>query len=498
MAQALLDYEPIIRAACFLGVFALMAAWEGLAPRRTLAFSRLLRWPNNLGVVVLDTVVVRMLFPTAAVGMALLVEARGWGILNAVPVPDSLAVVAAIVLLDLAIYFQHVLFHAVPLLWRLHRMHHADLDVDATTGVRFHPLEIVLSIAIKFGVIVALGAPAFGVLLFEVLLNASSVFNHGNVRLHERVDQVLRWLIVTPEMHRVHHSVLPAETNSNFGFNLPWWDRLFGTYRPLPAAGHERMTIGLEQFREPRDTRLDRLLLQPFFDDAGRSEIRLPTRAPSPPTLLRIGLLALLLLAAGIALRHEAWFAQEGLAGAVERFGILAPIAFIVVYATAAVALVPGTVLALAGGALFGPLWGTVWNLLGATTGATLAFLTARYLAADLVARTAGDTLQRVIRGIEAEGWRFVAIARLVPLVPFNVLNYALGVTPIRLSHYVLATLVCMVPGAIACTYIGYAGRELALGSEGAIRKAVLAVGLLTALVLLPRPIRWIWRMVRA
>ena len=251
----------------FSGVLVLMMLWELLAPRRPQAIGRRTRWPSNLGIVVVDTLVVRFLFPTAAVGIALLGESRGWGLLNNLALPGWFELVVAIVLLDLAIYFQHVLFHAVPVLWRLHRMHHADLEFDVTTGVRFHPIEIILSMVIKFGTVATLGAPALGVLLFEVLLNATSMFNHGNVHLPVRLDRVLRWGVVTPEMHRVHHSVVPRETNSNFGFNLPWWDRLFGTYRPQPAAGHEAMTIGIEQFRDPRELRLDRMLQQPFRGD---------------------------------------------------------------------------------------------------------------------------------------------------------------------------------------------------------------------------------------
>jgi sterol desaturase/sphingolipid hydroxylase (fatty acid hydroxylase superfamily) len=204
------------------------------------------------------------------VGLALIANARALGLFNEVQLPAWIAVVASVILLDLAIYFQHVLFHAVPVLWRLHRMHHADLDIDVTTGLRFHPIEILLSMVIKLAVVIALGAPALAVLLFEVLLNATSLFNHSNVRIPERFDGVLRWVVVTPDMHRVHHSILLRETNSNFGFNLPWWDRLFGTYRPQPAAGQESMTIGIEQFRDPRELGLDRMLLQPFRGDAGR------------------------------------------------------------------------------------------------------------------------------------------------------------------------------------------------------------------------------------
>ena len=269
MTDAVLANEPAIRLGAFLGIFAVMALWEVAAPRRTRQFTRLQRWPNNIGIVVVNTLLLRFAFPTAAIGVAFIAEAGGWGLLNNVALPAWLAVVAAVVLLDLAIYLQHVMFHAVPALWRLHRMHHADLDFDVTTGARFHPIEILLSMAFKLLLIAALGAPAVAVLIFEVALNASSMFNHGNVRLAEGLDRVLRWLVVTPDMHRVHHSILRRETNSNFGFNLPWWDRLFGTYRAQPAAGHEEMTIGIEQFREAGDLRLDRMLVQPFKGDAG-------------------------------------------------------------------------------------------------------------------------------------------------------------------------------------------------------------------------------------
>ncbi len=196
-------------------------------------------------------------------------ERRGWGLLNNLHLPNAIAVVAAVLALDLAIYLQHVMFHAVPALWRVHRMHHADLDFDLTTGVRFHPIEIVLSMLIKLAAIAALGAGALGVLIFETLLNATSMFNHGNVNLAERRDRRLRWMVVTPDMHRVHHSIVAAETNSNFGFNLPWWDRLLGTYCAQPAAGHLGMTIGIEQFRETPELRIDRMLSLPFREDAG-------------------------------------------------------------------------------------------------------------------------------------------------------------------------------------------------------------------------------------
>jgi sterol desaturase/sphingolipid hydroxylase (fatty acid hydroxylase superfamily) len=270
MGDVLFGYEDYIRLAAFGGVFAIMAAWEFVGPRRNQSIGRGRRWPSNLGVVMVDTLLVRVLFPTTAVGLALFAEAHGFGLFNVVAPPAWLAVAASVVILDFAIYLQHVLFHAVPALWRLHRMHHADLEFDVTTGLRFHPIEILLSMVIKLAVVAALGAPAVSVLIFEVLLNATAMFNHSNVRIPLGLDRILRWFVVTPDMHRVHHSIVVRETNSNFGFNLPWWDRLFGTYRAQPAAGHEAMTIGIEQFRDPRELGLDRMLVQPFRSDAGR------------------------------------------------------------------------------------------------------------------------------------------------------------------------------------------------------------------------------------
>ena len=266
MPEAVTTAEPLIRLAFFAGVLATLALWEAMAPRRAQTVGRVRRWPSNLGVVAVDTVVLRILFPTAAVGFAILAEERGWGLLNTLALPPWSEALIAVVVLDLVIYLQHVLFHSVPLLWRLHRMHHADLEFDVTTGVRFHPVEIVISMVIKIGVMAALGAPAVGVLAFEVILNATSMFSHSNVRLPPAFDRVLRWIVVTPDMHRVHHSIERRETDSNFGFNLPWWDRLFGTYRPEPEAGHTGMTLGIPQFRDPRELRLDRMLLQPLRD----------------------------------------------------------------------------------------------------------------------------------------------------------------------------------------------------------------------------------------
>jgi len=264
MTNTLLAQEPAIRLGAFAGVFLLMALLETLAPRRPLASPRHLRWTGNLAIVALDTLAVRLAFPLLAVGMALLAQQRGWGLFNLVALPAPLAILACVLLLDLAIYAQHRLFHRVPLFWRLHRMHHADTDLDVTTALRFHPLEIILSMLLKLALVALLGAPALAVLLFEVLLNATAMFNHANLRLPPALDRFLRPLIVTPDMHRVHHSSAPAETDSNYGFNLSLWDHLFKSYRAQPALGHEGMTIGLTIFRTPQDQRLDRLLLQPF------------------------------------------------------------------------------------------------------------------------------------------------------------------------------------------------------------------------------------------
>ncbi len=252
MNEFVLQHEVTIRLGFFFGIFAAMAAWEILAPRRALSVSKPVRWLNNVGLVVFNTLALRLIFPAAAVGMAAFAQARGWGLFHYYTAPPWFAVAASVVAMDLVIYLQHVMVHAVPVLWRLHRVHHADLDFDVTTGARFHPLEIVLSMLIKFATIAVLGPPVVAVVIFEVLLNATALFNHANVRLPLALDRVLRWLVVTPDMHRVHHSVEDDETNSNFGFNLPWWDRLLGTYRDQPRGGHRAMTIGIRSFREPR------------------------------------------------------------------------------------------------------------------------------------------------------------------------------------------------------------------------------------------------------
>ncbi len=265
--------EIIVRIGFFFGILAFVAIWELIAPRRRLTISKPVRWRDNLGIVFIDTIVVRLLIPITPVAAALLLQERNWGLLNFFDLPYWAVVIIGVVVLDLAIYLQHVMFHAVPVLWRLHMMHHADLDFDLTTGLRFHPVEILLSMGIKLAVIVVFGQKALAVIIFEILLNATAMFNHGNIHIPERIDQVLRLFVVTPDMHRLHHSVVIAETNSNFGFNLPWWDRLLGTYRAQPAAGHDDMTIGLSQFRDAKRLTLLWMLVLPFIGKTGSYSI---------------------------------------------------------------------------------------------------------------------------------------------------------------------------------------------------------------------------------
>lgn len=270
--ESIVNHEPIIRALVFLGVFGALVMAERLLPRRSAFRYDKQRRTTNLSVLLVDVLLVRILLPAGAVGIAAFAQTREAGLLHGVDFPLSIEILIAFLALDLAIYLQHVVFHAVPLLWRLHRVHHADVHVDVTTGVRFHPLEILLSLLIKVGAIFLIGPPVIAVLLFEIALNATSMFSHSNVRLPRAVDALVRFVTVTPDMHRVHHSIERSETDSNFGFNLPWWDRLFGTYRAQPAAGHERMTLGIPQFRSIDDLRLDRVLAQPFLTGKPRPE----------------------------------------------------------------------------------------------------------------------------------------------------------------------------------------------------------------------------------
>jgi sterol desaturase/sphingolipid hydroxylase (fatty acid hydroxylase superfamily) len=265
MERSVLDAEPVIRLAFFLSIFIVLAAWEIFKPRRPQRYGRWLRWPGNLTLVIIDSVVVRLFFPFTAVGMALVVQTKGWGLLNALDLPFVVKVGSALLILDLTIYCQHRIFHSLPWLWRLHRVHHADREFDVTTGVRFHPIEIAMSMCIKFLVIAALGASAEAVLVFEIMLNATAMFSHANISLDPKIEKLLRLIVVTPEMHRVHHSIYPEESNSNFGFNSPWWDWLFKTYRAKPRDGHLQMTIGLKEFQDGSELKLDRMLLQPFM-----------------------------------------------------------------------------------------------------------------------------------------------------------------------------------------------------------------------------------------
>ena len=252
IGEFVISHEAVIRLGFFSGILGAMALWELAAPRRVLTVPKLLRWVNNIGIVVINSFLLRIIFPSAAVGVSVFAQKHGWGLFNHFRLPYWVAVVLSVVALDFIIYLQHVMFHAIPVFWRIHRMHHTDLDFDVTTGIRFHPMEILLSMLIKSAGVVVLGPPVLGLIIFEVALNATSMFNHSNVRMLRGVDRIFRWFVVTPDMHRVHHSIEERETNSNFGFNLPWWDRLLGTYRNQPRMGHEGMTIGLEDFRDKK------------------------------------------------------------------------------------------------------------------------------------------------------------------------------------------------------------------------------------------------------
>lgn len=268
-----MEAEKIVRFGAFLVVFLILMMGEVLASRRRLTTSKSRRWFINLAMVALSPLSVSLIFPVLPVALALLASEQNWGLLNQLDIPLWLEVLIAVIVLDFAVFLHHVLHHAIPTLWRLHMVHHADLDFDMTTGLRFHPIEIIVSMAIKLSAVAALGAPPLAVLIFEVALNATSMFNHSNIHIPEKVDRILRLLVVTPDMHRVHHSVIIRETNSNYGFNLPWWDRLLGTYKDQPDKGHTDMVIGLSQFRDPKKLSLPRLLILPFVSHPGRVPI---------------------------------------------------------------------------------------------------------------------------------------------------------------------------------------------------------------------------------
>lgn len=265
--------EAAVRLTAFLVIFAAMTVWEIAAPRRKLVVGKAGRWFANLCFIIINTLLVRLIFAVMPVSIAILARARGWGLLNMFEIPSWLGIIIGVIILDLVLYLQHVMFHMLPSLWRLHLVHHTDMDIDVTTGLRFHPLEIVISMMIKIAAVTVIGPNPLAVVIFEIILNGVTMFNHSNVRMPGAVDGALRSVIVTPDMHRVHHSVNIRETNSNFGFNLSWWDRLFGTYRDQPAAGHENMVIGLAQYRDPGDLSLLRLLILPVIADTGSYDI---------------------------------------------------------------------------------------------------------------------------------------------------------------------------------------------------------------------------------
>ena len=267
--DVIVQHESMVRMAAFLGIFMAVAVLEAAFPRRERSLTRLKRWFENLGLVALSTITLRLVMPVGAVAASVWVVQRGWGLFSLLELPFWLEAALCVVLLDFIIYLQHVMFHAVPVLWRLHMVHHADLDFDLTTGIRFHPVEIIISMVIKLASIAVLGAHPLSVVVFEVLLNGTAMFNHGNLYLPLALDRYLRLILVTPDMHRVHHSVFPNETNTNFGFCLPWWDRLMGTYRPQPASGHVAMAIGLNQFRDPERQNLLWMLIAPFTAKQG-------------------------------------------------------------------------------------------------------------------------------------------------------------------------------------------------------------------------------------
>jgi len=268
-----IDGVLLFRLSFFLGVLAVLMLCEHYFPRRRSSFSKKTRWTANLTLVTIDTLCLRLLFPLLAIDFALIASERGWGLFNYWELSWWLAFILGVIILDFMIYLQHVLFHVIPFFWRFHKVHHTDLDFDATTGVRFHPVEIIVSMGIKIAVVVFLGIPALAVLVFEILLNAGSMFTHSNIKLPISLDRVIRFLIVTPDVHRIHHSPNPAERDRNFGFNLSLWDRFLGTYRDQPSEDHERMTIGIGEYRAAKYLKLHWLLAIPFtssFTDRSR------------------------------------------------------------------------------------------------------------------------------------------------------------------------------------------------------------------------------------
>lgn len=518
-----LQYYLAIRLACFAGVFAAMGLWEVLAPRRELATMKPWRWASNLGLVLLNNLLLRFIAPFGAVGVALVAENAKWGLFNVVTVPHWIEFLLSVLLLDFAIYLQHVMFHAVPLFWRLHKVHHADLDIDVTTGVRFHTVEILLSLGIKSGVILLLGPPPVAVFVFEVLLTATSMFNHSNVRMPLWLDRVLRWLVVTPDMHRVHHSCHRRETNSNFGFNYPWWDRLLGTYRDQPADGHTGMTIGLSGLRdESKVDRLHWMLWLPFTRNASDYPLNKTTqkRHEQDPTSestaaeggsgngFRKKIILLVLLTTGIiigyallsnvltldALAHQEGRLREFLqAHPLHSYGI----AFLVYVAVTGLSLPGAAVLTLAYGWFFGLVRGVLLVSIASTSGATLAFLLSRYLFQDAVQRRFGDRMNRFNDALEKDGPFFLFTLRLIPAVPFFAINAVMGLTPIRTLTFWWVSQLGMLPGTTVYVYAGSIVPSLQTLADDGIG-AVFTTGQLTRLLiafvllgLFPLAVRW-------
>lgn len=266
-----MPYELTIRLSFFFSILLTMMVWEIFAPRRKQKVSKKIRWVNNISLIVINSIIIRLLFPAAAVGIALWCSQNHLGLLNALDIPQWLKIIIAFLVLDLAIYLQHVLFHYLPIFWKVHKVHHADLDFDVTTGLRFHPIEIILSMLIKFMVIIFIGASIESVIIFEIVLNATSMFNHSNIKLPLMIDKYLRYFIITPDMHRIHHSVIPKETNSNFGFNLSLWDRILATYRANAINNQTTMDIGLSEYRNISQTQnLLGMIKMPFEDNQNR------------------------------------------------------------------------------------------------------------------------------------------------------------------------------------------------------------------------------------
>ncbi|MCF8465830.1 MAG: sterol desaturase family protein [Sneathiella sp.] len=264
MLDFIASHEPTIRLGFFLGTLCAVGLWETVAPKRRPSVSKVWRWTNNFAVTFFNTFLLRLLFPILAVGLAAIAAERGWGLLNLVDLPILVSIVIAVALQDMVVYWQHVIFHRFSILWQLHKMHHADVDYDVSTGARFHPIEIMLSMLLKLAVVLLLGPPVVAVIIFEILLSSVAMFNHANAGLPKGIDRILRLFVVTPDMHRVHHSVIRAEHNSNFGFNLPWWDYLFGTYMAEPSKGHDRMTVGLDEYQNDRKQSMFWMLALPF------------------------------------------------------------------------------------------------------------------------------------------------------------------------------------------------------------------------------------------